>query len=156
MSIDSSQNISSKKNTSLISIGNYSQRDYSQPHGQSYGLPRTLPPGNDNDETPLVDSHVNKHGLKALSRQLHFDFLITLVVVSLIAVVIRVYQYKGNLTRKQKNAFTTIITGLIVILGLSFFVRHLNKCSSQRSDSLPIINYRRPSSHWQRALKDGS
>ena len=125
MSIDSSQNRILKGNTSRTSIGNYSQDEDSQPHGESYGPPRTLPPGNDNDETPLVNSHAEGaiiNDRKALSRLLPLDFLITLVVVGLIAAVIGVYHEKGNLTRIQKYAFNTIITGLIVMLGLSFFV----------------------------------
>ena len=141
MSTDSSQNKILKGNTSRTSIGNYSQDEDSQPHGESYGLPGGLPPGNDNDETPLVDSHAegaNINRRKALSRLLPFDLLITLVVVGLIAIVIGVYHQKGNLTRIQKHAFNTIITGLIVMLGLSFFVRRLSKCSSLGSDCSPV------------------
>ena len=134
MSIDNSQDIAQEGYTTRTSIGDYSQDDNHQPDGAPYGSTHTLLPGNDNDETPSVNSHVNIHGRRTFSRLLLFDLLITLVVVCLIAVVIRVYELKGNLTHVQKYAFNTIITGLILILGLSFFVRRLNECFSLESD----------------------
>ena len=141
--MDNSQDIAQEGNTTRTSIGNYSQDDNPHPDGEPYGPTHSLPPGNDNDESPLVHSHVNVHGRRSFSRLLFFDLLITLVVVCLIAVVIRVYEHKGNLTHIQKYAFNTIITGLILILGLSFFVRRLNECFSLGSDcslacNLPI------------------
>lgn len=113
MSIDSSQNTTLEGNTALTSIGNHSQDDDFQPHGESDAPTHTEPPGNDNDETPLVNSHVNINGRKAFSRLLAVDLLITLAVVVLIPVVIRVHQHKGNLTPVQKHVFNTIITGLL-------------------------------------------
>ena len=134
MSIDSSQNITVNGNTSLTNIGNHSQDDDSQPHGESYGISETLPSGNDHDQIPLVNPHVEISGPKAFSRLLPFSLLVTLVVLGLIALVIRLYKLKGNLTHTQKYTFNTIITGLILILALSFFVRCLNKCFSLGSD----------------------
>ena len=141
MSIDSSQTTALEEgNNTRTSIGNHSQDDDFQPHGDSYGAPYTLPPGNDNDGTPFFGSHANINSPNAFSRLLAFDLLITLVVVGLIVVVITVYQHKGNLTRVQKHAFNTIITGLIVILGLSFFVRCRNECFSLGSDCSPVCH----------------
>ena len=129
-------------NRSSISTSNHSQDDESQAHGDAYGKPSDLSHPENNDESPLVDSHGNPDGpvsyssvdgsnsqgnigsREALSRLLTIDLLITLVVVGSIALVIKVYRHQSNLTKVQKNVFNTVITGLIVVLGLSFFVSH--------------------------------
>lgn len=45
----------------------------------------------------------------------------TIVFGTLIIIVIRAYQLKGNISKGQKHAFNTLSTGLILFLGLSFF-----------------------------------
>lgn len=52
-----------------------------------------------------------------------------------LVIVIKVYEGKGILTPSQKNAFNFITTGLILFLGLSFYVRgnwraQIDMCSS--------------------------
>lgn len=53
-----------------------------------------------------------------------FWWLLTVIVCAFILVTIWIYEQKGNVTIVQKHTFNTIITGLILGLGLNFFVRH--------------------------------
>lgn len=139
MTQDTTSGIRAEGNHSSTSISNPTQDDETQHHGDAYGHPTAFHPGNDNDTAPLVTSQTNTDGYEALSRLsrlLTVDLLITLVVAVFIAVVIIIYQRKGNMTGNQKHAFNTIITGLIVGLGLSFFVSGFNQwplLSSNRS-----------------------
>lgn len=48
----------------------------------------------------------------------------TVTLSALLISVFRIYEKKGNFTRKDKNSFNIIGTGLSVGLGISFFVRH--------------------------------
>ena len=47
----------------------------------------------------------------------------TMTLSALLILVIRIYENKGNVTRKDKNSFNIIVTGLSVGLGINFFVR---------------------------------
>lgn len=53
-----------------------------------------------------------------------FWWLVTAISCASILVTIRIFEQKGNITNVQKHTFNTIITGLILGLGLNFFVRH--------------------------------
>lgn len=48
----------------------------------------------------------------------------TVTLSALLISVFRIYEKKGNFTRKDKNSFNIIVTGLSVGLGIKFFVRH--------------------------------
>ena len=108
--------------TSSSDVSNHSHDNEDQPHGDAYGALGNIAPSNNNDLAPLVTSQSSTVDSSALSGLLIPDLLITLVLVVFIAVTIKLYQVKGNLTGSQKHAFNTLITGLIVILGLSCFV----------------------------------
>lgn len=128
MAQDTTPGVTAEGHHSSTSISNQSQHDDIQPHGNAYGHLAAVHPGIDNDAAPLVAPQTNIDRYKALSRLLAFDLLITLVIAAFIAVVIKLYEQRGNLTRDQKHAFNTIITGLIVGLGLSFFVSCRKQC----------------------------
>lgn len=76
----------------------------------------------------LQELNTTSHGESKQTRT-HFNWwqgvgwLLTLVVCAFILVTIRIYERKGNITSVQKHTFNTIITGLILGLGLNFFVR---------------------------------
>lgn len=53
-----------------------------------------------------------------------FWWLVTATFCAFILVTIRIFERKGNITNVQKHTFNTIITGLILGLGLNFFVCH--------------------------------
>ena len=50
-------------------------------------------------------------------------WLVTVTLSVLLILVIWIYSQKGNFTRKDKNTFNIIVTGLSVGLGINFFVR---------------------------------
>ena len=137
MTQDTTSGSRAEGNRSSISISNQTQDDEIQPHGDAYGHPTAFPPGNDNDTAPLVTSQANIDRYEVLSRLLIFDLLITLVVAVFIAVVIKVYEQKGNMARNQKHAFNTIITGVIVGLSLSFFVSRFKQYPLLSSNGSP-------------------
>lgn len=47
----------------------------------------------------------------------------TVALSILLIVVFRTYESKGNFTRRDKNSFNIVVTGLSVGLGINFFVR---------------------------------
>ena len=49
----------------------------------------------------------------------------TIIPYAFIIGTVRAYEQDGNITAVQKHTFNTIITGLILALGLNFFVSHL-------------------------------
>ena len=52
-------------------------------------------------------------------------WLLTVIFCAFILVTIKIYSYEQkNITNVQKHTFNTIITALILVLGLNFFVRH--------------------------------
>lgn len=51
-------------------------------------------------------------------------WLVTFVFCAFILATIRIFEQKGNITNVQKDTFSTIVTGLILGLGLNFFVPH--------------------------------
>ena len=53
-----------------------------------------------------------------------FWWLLTLILCALIAGTVKAYKQDGNITAGQKSTFSSIITGLILALGLNFFVCH--------------------------------
>ena len=64
----------------------------------------------------------NNHDHSALIIQLIFPWLGTLAFTVALIVLVEVYQKDGIISHAQKNAFNTISTGLILLLGLSFYV----------------------------------
>lgn len=76
----------------------------------------------ENDQQPLVpDAGTQNDGFR-FTLWLGIQLLFTNVIVVLIAVTIKTYQKMGNMSTRQKHAFNTIVTALILFLGLSFFV----------------------------------
>ena len=68
-------------------------------------------------------------------------WLVTVIFCAFILATIRIYEQKGNFTNGQKHSFNTIITGLILALGLNFFVRHrfralYDVCKDSSTDGL--------------------
>ena len=66
-----------------------------------------------------------------------FWFLLTVILNIFIFATVKIYQSRGNFAPVQKHTFNTISTGLILALGLNFFVSHpsfaLNTCAETDS-----------------------
>ena len=56
------------------------------------------------------------------SLRLLFTWIWTVAFAIALIIVVKVYEAKGILTTSQKNAYNLITTGLILFLGLSFYV----------------------------------
>lgn len=76
----------------------------------------------ENDQQPLVLHAETQNDGFRFTLWLSVQLFVTIVIVVLIAVTIKAYQQKGNMSTRQKHAFNTTITALILFLGLSFFV----------------------------------
>lgn len=74
----------------------------------------------------------------------------TVALSALLISVIRIYERKGNFTRKDKDTFNIIVTGLSVGLGINFFVRPPFRCSDPL-DSLLTIFHRKRLKNLQKA-----
>ena len=79
-------------------------------------------PRNDDDRASLIVSQSRFDDSTTSTLWLVIGLLITVVTVILIAIVIKVYTAKSVLTSSQKHAFNTVITGLILVLALNYFV----------------------------------
>ena len=51
-------------------------------------------------------------------------WLLTIVLSAFILATVKIYRSQGNFNPAQKHIFNTITTGLILALGLNFFVSH--------------------------------
>ena len=79
--------------------------------------------------SPSTPSRVD-HGELAKQRidfrsslKLLLPWIWTVAFAIALIIVVKVYEDKGVLTSSQKNAYNLITTGLILFLGLSFYVR---------------------------------
>ena len=66
---------------------------------------------------------VEQHGDSRSSVRLLFPWIWAVAFAIALIIVVKVYEAKGVLTPSQKAAFNVITTGLILFLGLSFYVR---------------------------------
>ena len=96
-------------------IANLDQREAQTDQSRSYSR-------NDDDRVSLIASQSRLDDSTTSTTWLVIGLLITVVTVILIAIVIKVYQARDVLTSSQKHAFNTIITGLILVLALNYFV----------------------------------
>lgn len=91
----------------------------------------------------LQELNTTSHGESKQTRT-HFNWwqgvgwLLTLVVCAFILVTIRIYERKGNITSVQKHTFNTIITGLILGLGLNFFEVFKSFANASRESILAL------------------
>lgn len=76
----------------------------------------------ENDQQSLVTHTRTQNDGFRFTLWLSIQLFVTIVIVVLIAVTVKAYQKKGNMSTHQKHAFNTIVTALILFLGLSFFV----------------------------------
>ena len=76
----------------------------------------------EDDQASLIASQSYFDDSTTSTLWLVIGLLITVVTVILIAIVIKVYTAKGVLTSSQKHAFNTVITGLILVISLNYFV----------------------------------
>lgn len=95
-------------NIALVSMHSDSQGDSHSHEG---------PPPTSNSTNPARPSEIRPY------LRLLFPWFWTVAFVVWLVIVIRVYEAKGVLTKWQKDTFNFITTGLILFLGLSFYVR---------------------------------
>ena len=67
--------------------------------------------------SPQTSSHSRGFPL-----QQSVSWLITFALCVAIILTVRAYELHGNITAVQKHTFNTIVTGLILVLGINFFV----------------------------------
>ena len=74
-----------------------------------------------------------------------FTLLGTVLFGTLLIIVVRTYQLKGNISKGEKHAFNTLSTGLILVLGLSFFeaFKSLAKAAGPRIARSPSLAWDR-------------
>lgn len=83
----------------------------------------------------ISDNHPPRQGRNASSRGESsqtrtaliwqaLGWLVTAIFCAFILITIQLFEEKGVVTKAQKHTFNTIITALILGLGLNFFVRH--------------------------------
>ena len=67
----------------------------------------------------------------------------TILFSTLIIIVVRTYQLKGNISKGEKHAFNTLGTGLVLFLGLSFFeaFKALAKAAAPRIARSPSLDW---------------
>ena len=72
-----------------------------------------------------------------------FTLLGTILFGTLIIIVVRTYQLRGNISKGEKHAFNTLSTGLILFLGLSFFeaFKSLAKAAGPRIARSPSLDW---------------
>ena len=72
-----------------------------------------------------------------------FTLLGTILFGTLIIIVVRIYQLRGNISKGEKHAFNTLSTGLILVLGLSFFeaFKSLAKAAGPRINRSPSMDW---------------
>ena len=80
---------------------------------------------NEDDQASLIASQSYLDDSTTSTLWLVIGLLITVVTVVLIAIVVKVYTAKDVLTSSQKHAFNTVITGLILVISLNYFVSSL-------------------------------
>ncbi|MDI1490389.1 MAG: hypothetical protein OHK93_001591 [Ramalina farinacea] len=78
-----------------------------------------------------------------------FTLLGTILFGTLIIIVVRIYQLRGNISKGQKHAFNTLSTGLILFLGLSFFeaFKSLAKAAGPRIARSPSLDWNKDEKH---------
>ena len=95
-------------------------------HHDSYHEPSThqkhQPSQAEDDQQPLVQHGGTQSDGSRFTLWLSIQLFVTIIIVVFIAVTVKTYQRKGNMSHRQKYAFNTIATALILFLGLSFFV----------------------------------
>ena len=110
-------------NHEYSSIGNTPDESHDSDHEPSiHHSHQSHQPSKVDDQHPLVTYAETQNEGSGFILWLSIQLFVTITIVVFIAVTIKVYQEKGNMSSNQKYAFNTIGTGLILFLGLSFFV----------------------------------
>ena len=77
--------------------------------------------GPESDVSPLISPAQPPDDFRTHLRLL-FPGLWTVAFAVVLVIVVKVYEAKGVLTPSQKNAYNVVTTGLILFVGLSFYV----------------------------------